>query len=650
MLDFMRRQRSSLKWVLVLVIVVLAAGMVVTFIPGFGDIGGVSLSGDVAKVGNETVSATEFGTSLRNYLLNMQRGQQFTPEILKAFGFDRQVLDALVEQKIILSEAKRLGLDVTSDELAQTIMSDPGLQIGGSFIGRDQYLALLQSRSLTSDQYEGFVRERLLVNKVQSFLTAGVTLSDSEVETEYRNRNEKATLTYFVLDPAKSESKITTPSEADLKTYYETNKARYNVPEKRKSRYVFADMLKYRTELTATDDELRSFYGEHSEEYRLQEQVTAQHIFFKTEGKTPEQIEVVRKKATDVLARAKNGEDFSKLAKEFSDDTSASRGGTLGMFERGKMVSIYGPEFERAAFTLGTGAISDVVTTEKGFHIVKVNERQDSRLRTFDEIKESIRPRLLFDKGREKAKLVAEQVALDLVNSSDLDAVAAKHGVTVKETGLVEQTAKIEELDNSTEYMTKIFSMAKDQIGTALEVPPGYVVPQVVQIEPAHAASFEEARDKVIADAKADKARELVTENTNKIRQQVEAGKTDLAALAQSVGAEVKTSEKLTRKSSLPEYGSIAERDQEIFSMPLGKAASPTTFSGKTLVFAVKSREAINSEEMKKAMPELREQMLPAKRDRYFSAYIRELQKEMQAEGSISINEGVMTQIADQVF
>jgi peptidyl-prolyl cis-trans isomerase D len=192
--------------------------------------------------------------------------------------------------------------------------------------------------------------------------------------------------------------------------------------------------------------------------------------------------------------------------------------------------------------------------------------------------------------------------------------------------------------------------MTKDQIGTALEVPTGHVVPQVIQIEPTHAASFEEARDKVVADAKADKARELVTENTSKIRQQVEAGKTDLAALAQSVGAEVKTSEKLTRRGSLPEYGSIAERDEEIFSMPLGKAAPPATFSGKTLVFAVKSREAINPEEMKKAMPELREQLLPVKRDRYFSAYIRELQKKMQAEGSIFINEGAMAQIANQVF
>ena len=194
-----------------------------------------------------------------------------------------------------------------------------------------------------------------------------------------------------------------------------------------------------------------------------------------------------------------------------------------------------------------------------------------------------------------------------------------------------------------------MFSMEKDQLGIAMEVQNGYAVPQLVQIEAGHPASFEEARAKVIGDARAEKARELATENTNKIRQQIEAGKGDVAALAQSVGAEVKTSPKITRGGSLPEFGSLAERDQEIFSLPLGKAAPPSTFSGKTLAFAVKSRDDINPEEMKKELPTLRESMLPAKKEQYFSAYMQELQKKMQDAGSIAINESALSQISSRV-
>jgi len=646
MLDFMRRQRSKLKWVLVLVIVVLGAGMIITFIPGLGSNSSlsVSMSSDVARVGNESISATEFQTSYRNYLRNMQQRQQLSPEILKAFGFDRQVLNALIEQKVMLAEAKRLGFGVTEEELAQKIMANPSFQAGGAFIGRDRYQALLQANELTMERFESVLRDEMMVNKVQSFLSAGVTVTDQEAETEYRKRNEKVTLTYFVLDPAKMGGKVVAISDQDLQTYFDKNKARYNVPEKRKSRYAFVDSVKFRTELKVDDDQLRSFYGEHSEEYRLPEEVTAQHILFKTDGKTPEQIEAIRKKATDVLNRAKKGEDFSKLAKEFSEDSSASRGGTLGTFGRGRMV----PEFEQAAFTLGPGAISDLVTTQFGFHIIKVNSRQDSRLRTFDEIKEAVRPRLLFEKANEKAKGIAEQIALEAVTNKDLNAVAAKNGATVKETGLLEQSVPIPELGaTSPAYQAKVFSMSKDQIGTALEVQNGYAVPQVVQIEAGHPASFEEAKLKVATDASADKAREMVTDATNKIREQVEAGKTDIAALAQAAGgAEVKTSAKLTRGSSLPEYGSIAERDQEIFTMPLGKAGLPATFSGKTLVYAVKGRDEINPDEMKKALPALREEMLPAKKERYFTAYIDEQQKKMLSDGSIKIYESALAQVS----
>lgn len=646
MLDFMRRQHKRLKWVLVLVIVVLAAGMVISLVPYLGDMNAVTMAGDVARVGGETVTAAEFQTMYANYLRNIQQKQQLSPEFLKAFGFDTQVLDFLIGQKVIMAEARRLGIDVTSEELADRIMANASFQAGGSFIGRDAYEALLLQNNLTTEQFESTLRNELLAFKLQSVVTAGVTVTEQEAERAYRDRNEKAQLTYFVIDPMKLDSKIQTPSEQDLKTYFEKNSAKYTIPDKRRSKYAFVDMVKFRTELTADDDELRAFYGDHAEEYRLPEQITAQQILFKTEGKTPEQIEAIRKKATDVLEKAKKGEDFSKLAKQFSEDESASRGGTLGTFGRGTKP----PQFEQVAFTLGPGAISDVVGTPQGLVIIKVTDRQDSRLRTFDEIKEAIRPRLLFDKAREKAKTIAEQIALDAVTSKDLDAAAKKSGATIKETGLVEQTATIPEMGNtSADYLTKVFALEKDQFGTALAIQNGYAVPQVLEIQPQHPATFEEVRAKVMADARAEKRRELATELANKIREQIEAGKGDIASLAQMASAEVKTSGKLIRGGSLPEYGSLIERDQEIFSLPLGKVAPPSTFSDKTLVFSVKSRDETNPEEMKKTLPTLREEMLPEKKEKYFTAYIQEIQKKMQEAGSISINKNAMAQVASRV-
>ena len=641
MLDLMRRQHKRLKWVLIPFIVILGGGMVLAYIP-FSDLGSIYITGnDVAKVGSETVTAVEFRNTYTNYIRNMQ--QQLTPEIRKAFGFDKQILDYLISQKVIMAEARRLGLQVTESEIQQNIFANPAFLSDGAFIGKERYEALLLQNNIKAEDYENSVRNELLSTKILSFVTAGVSVADKEVEDEYRNRNEKAALNYFLIDPTRIEAKIAL-TEQDHKDYYEKNKAKYNVPEKRKSLYVFVDLNKYRLEAKTDDTELKAYYDEHAEEYRLPDQVTAQQILFKTEKKNPEEIEALRKKATDVLARAKKGEDFGKLAIEFSEDPAAKQGGNLGTFARGTR----GPEFDQA-FNLGAGAISDVINMQDGLRIIRVNSKDEGRLRTFEEIKEAIRPRILYDKAGKDVKAVAEKIAVELGTNKDINAVAAKNGATVKETVLLEQNQSIPELGDATAYQTKVFSLAKDAIGTAIDVQNGFAIPQVVEIQASRPASFDESKVRVAVDAKSEKGRQMATENAARAQELIKAGKPDLAALAKTLGGEVKASEKLTRGGSIPEFGSIAERNQDIFSLPIGQVGPPTTLSGKTLVFAVKERDQINPEEMKKAADALRTEILNGKRERYFSAYIKDAQKRMEEAKTISVNESAMAQIAESV-
>ena len=286
-----------------------------------------------------------------------------------------------------------------------------------------------------------------------------------------------------MIDPAKLESKVATLSDQDLRTYYDKNKAKYNVPEKRKSRYAFVDMVKFRTELKADDDELRNYYDEHSEEYRLPEQVTAQHILFKTEGKTPEQVEAIRKKATDVLARAKKGEDFSKLAKEFSEDPSAKRGGDLGTFGRRSRDRC--PSSSRLRSHLGVGAISDLVTTPVRFShhqgncqagIAPENLRGDQGS---DRVPASSSTRLA-----RKPKQSAEQIALELVTDKDHQCRRCqewRHGE-----GNGSARAEPRRSRNSAmpwSIRRRSFRWRRISSVSPMEVQNGYAVPQVVQIE-----------------------------------------------------------------------------------------------------------------------------------------------------------------------
>ena len=567
MLDFMRRQQSNLKWVWVILIFIFSVSLIALYIP-LGDLPTVSITSDVASIGHDSVSAHEFQVAYRNYVDRM-RGQ-INPEMLKAFRFDRQIMDALVTRHVITEEAKRLGLNVTPAEVEQKILENPVFRENGSFIGRERYQAILSQNNLTMEEFESNVANEILNDKLKSLITAAVNVSDKDVEEEYKRRNEKAKLDYFVVDAAKLEGKVTV-TDQDQHDYYEKNKAKYSVPEKRKAKYIFLESLKLRPEVKVTDDDLRQYYEQHKNEYTLPERVKAQHILFKTQGKTPEEIEKIKEKARGVLERAKKGEDFGALAKQYSEDATASSGGDLGDFGRGQMV----PEFEKVAFSLGVGAISDLVQTQFGIHIIKVNGKQEARERPFEEMKEAIRPIVETRKAEQKASDLAQQIAVDLVSNKNLDAVAAKYpNAQVKETPLVEQGTAIPELGNATELERKLFTMAKGEIGTAVQVDRGYVVPQLTDIAPAHPASFEEAQPKVAADVKTEKAKQLAADKAKQIEDLLKGGK-DLAAAAKAVGADVKTSELLTRGASIQEFGSIAELDKEMFSLAYRQTGDP---------------------------------------------------------------------------
>src|SRR5438128_5370577 len=559
MLDFMRRQRSALKWVWVILIFIFSVTLVTLYVP-FGDLPNVRITNDVASIGHDSIRSYELQRAYRNYIDRM-RGH-LNPEMLRAFRFERQIMDALVTRHVMTEEAKRLGLNVSAAEIEQKILENPVFRENGTFIGRDRYQALLSQNNLTVDEFESNVANEILTDKLRSFITAAIQVNEKDAEEEYKRRNEKAKVDYFVIDASKLEGKVT-PADAETREYYEKNKAKYTVNEKRKAKYIFLESLKLRAEVKVTDDELRQYYDQHKPEYMLPERVKAQHILFKTQEKTPEEIEKIKDKARQVLERAKKGEDFSALAKQFSEDTTASAGGDLGDFGRGQMV----PEFERAAFSLGVGGITAHVQMQFGLHIIKVTGKQEARERPFEELKEAIRPVVSTRKAEQKANDLAQQVAVDLVNNKNLEAVAAKYDAQVKETPLMEQSQPIAELGNAAEFQRRMFMMNKGEIGTAIQVDRGYVVPQLIDIAPSHPASFEEAQTRVLADVKTEKAKQVAADKAKQIEELLKGGK-DLAAAAKAVGADIKTSEELTRGASLPEFGSIAELDKEMFSLP----------------------------------------------------------------------------------
>jgi len=191
----------------------------------------------------------------------------------------------------------------------------------------------------------------------------GLIDADAEVDDEYRRRNEKVKLDVVPVTAEAFRSQVSA-SEQDLQAAFDKDKEKYRIGEKRAIRYALVSVDGVRQRVTVPEAELEAFYTQNKAQYTTPGQVRASHILLQTEGKDDA---AVKARAEGLLARARGGEDFAALAKANSEDQgSAQNGGDLDYFGRGRMV----PEFEQAAFALKPGEISELVKSQFGYHII----------------------------------------------------------------------------------------------------------------------------------------------------------------------------------------------------------------------------------------------------------------------------------------
>jgi len=219
------------------------------------------------------------------------------------------------------------------------------------------------------------------------------------------------------------------------------------------------------------------------------------------------------------------------------------------------------------------------------------------------------------------------------------------------ETGALEQGQRtvLPGISDITPLTTRMFMMSKGEVGASIKVDQGYVIPQLTDIEASRPATFDESKDRVLNDAKTDKALELATEKGNQIQDMFKAGK-DLNAIAKAMGGTVKSSDLIARTGVITEFGPIADQEKAIFSLAAGKTGKPVTVGGKTLVYSLKEHQDINPDEMTKALPDLTKEMLNARREQYFNAYVQEIKKKMESTNRIAINESILATIGQSVL
>jgi len=614
------------------VVLALSGGMLLYLVPT-GPGGTRSSTDAVARIGDQTITVAEIRQQLNQI---KQRNQ--VPPMLEPY-YAQQILHQLLLQKEMEYEATQLGIRVSNDEIADRIkLILPAAFNGGAPIAPDQYAALVQSRAqMTVSEFEDNVRLGMLQEKFQKLVTDGISAGPAELQEEFVYRNQKVKLDYAFIKPEDLQAKITL-TDAEINAAYEKNKAKYQVPEKRVVRYAIVDVNQVHQGLQISEDQLKAQYQQNIQQYQVPNRVHVEHILLMTvgAGKTDAEVEEIRKKAEDILNQAKKGANFEDLAKKYSEDPGTKdKGGDLGWIVQGQTVA----EFEKAAFSLPKGSISDLVKTQYGFHILKIIDKESAHTKPFDEVKDSIRTPLLLSEADKQAGDIADKLsqAIRQSNKVSLDDLAKQYHLTVGETRPVAMTDPLVELGNSQDVKVSdsIFRLREGELSLPIHTDRGYLVLSIKQIFPAHQGSLDEVRDKVTADLKQEKASIEARTKAEELAKRVKAGE-KFDAAAKALGLEAKTSDEMARAGSISNVAS-GKQLAAAFQLKPGDVGPPLNLGANWLVYKVIEKQEPKPEDFDKQKKEITDAVLQNKRSLAFEAFRTALEDRLKKEGKLQM-------------
>lgn len=629
MLDRMRRHKGWLKWSLALVVL----AFIVFYIPSFLNdptaIGvGAAPTEVIAEVEGRSVTAGQFQQRYNSQIQAYRSayGAGLSDQLLRQLGIEQQILQQMVDEQAALVEAERHGIRVSDEELAQQIFAIPGLQENGRFVGEQRYEQILRSQvpPMTKATFEETLRRSLMIDKLRAALTDWMTVSNDDVEREFRQRNEKARLQVVALTADAFRGQVNV-SDADVSSYFDAHKAEYRVGEQRKVRMLLLDRDQAFARTTVTPTEVQQYYNGNITQYQTPEQVRASHILLNTAGKDEA---AVRKQAEDILQQVKAGADFAGLAKKFSeDDGSKANGGDLDYFSRGRMV----PEFEAAAFALEVGQVSDIVKSQFGFHIIKVVDKKPAVTRTLDEVRPQIEEQLKRQRADQQIATRATELAAGIDDASDLDRVAKENALMVTESEFFGRDDPVPGLGPAPQVAAAAFMLNGTAVNGPITTPRGPVFIALAGTRDPYVPTLDQVKDRVRDDVIRTRATELSRQRGSQIAAALRSAG-DFAAAAKAQGFEAKDTQLVARGAPLPDVGVSAAVDKVAFSLPVGAVSEPITTNDATVIVRVAERDEVTPDELQNGREAFREQLLSERRGRFFSSYMAKAKERMNIE------------------
>src|SRR5262245_3462194 len=529
-------------------------------------------------------------------------------------------------------QASRLGLEITNADCDEAIQAMPELQENGRF-NRELLERVLQINR-DRGEFEGQVRQDLLNRRLRGLVVDGVSVSDAEIEDRYRQEREQLNLE-FVKVPSASLEKSVTLSDEELAKWVADHPDRYRLPPRVRVRYVAYQPKDFAALAAPSDAAVQAYYDAHrADRFTAPEEIRARHILIKLAPDADEkQRAEARKKAEDALDKLKKGADFAKLAQQVSEDPgSASKGGDLGLFSRGKMV----PAFDAAAFALEPGALSEIVESPFGLHIIKVEEKLPGGPKPLEVVRQEIVQTLTDEQGLDLARKQAESDRRDVVRGKRLAEVA---GGRLKETPPFAATDEVPGVGRLKAFTDAAFALGPDQPSDLIEGDDViYLLEPIEHLDP-HVPSVAELGDRPVEDARRARSDALAKERGEKLLARAKEIGLDKAAAEQQLPVDT-TGPFERRANVVPKLAGAPELRTDALALTTEQPLGPKVYTvgGDAVVVALKDRVRPDPAGLADAKDSIKSSLLQQKQQEAMQAFMDHLKQRAQQDGALAVH------------
>ena len=432
----------------------------------------VSPQHTAAEVNGEGISMTEVLKEAESNIEGFRRSvPDFATNTAAQQRFKELVLRELVQSTLRRQEAERLGLFVSHMEVSAVIAGVSAFQNEQGKFDNERYKTFLKGRGWTQAEFQENYRRSLLDEKLIALATSGVGVTEAEAKSAFDFGLAQHTARYVLFSGAAYMDKATV-TDQEIAAWYETNKDTLRLPARIDLDYIELTPKALAGNVTVTDDEIAKYFADHTADYTDPAGYRSRQIFLRLPKSDAPEYAAALSKANalmgEIQKKLADGVDFGELAKQYSEEpTTKGQGGDMGFLPKGIL-----PEaVDTAAFALNPGQVSAPVQTMYGLHLIKLEDKQDARPKSLDDVRADVREKLVVDKAQEVATRLQEKAEEALRLGTAFDKMAVELNAPLKHTGLMPRDEAI-----------ALLQLQKDAVAALAGVPAGRAAPSPLSV------------------------------------------------------------------------------------------------------------------------------------------------------------------------